>query len=446
MRRGRRSGLYTVVAVHSTARGPSLGGCRIWTYADTRAAMRDALRLSRAMTFKSAVADLPLGGGKGVIMLRRDGPPLDPARRHDVLLDFGDAVDQLGGRYVTAEDVGTSDEDLAVVAERTTPRRRAHARPRRLGRSEPVDGAGGGDRHPRDVRAGVRHDRPGRVPDRGPRPRPRRRRTGARARRGGSDAAAGRRGPHQAGSRLGAGRRLGRAARGADRGGRPRRALRARRRARPRHRARTALRRDRRSGEQPARRGRHRGAAGRPRHPLGARLRGQRRRHHQHRRRARARGLRRRPGTAPGGRDRGHAAHDLRAGRRRDDDPARRGAGARAAAARGRRVSPWRATRARGEALVRGPRTPFARSLSRCARRVQRAGSSRPAGIPSQAAASSSSSVRAPLSSAATIRRSRSSRWAMYSSSLAAGSVTTGPWPGHRRARPSARRRRRPSR
>ena len=120
MRRGRRSGLYTVVAVHSTARGPSLGGCRIWTYADTRAAMRDALRLSRAMTFKSAVADLPLGGGKGVIMLRRDGPPLDPARRHDVLLDFGDAVDQLGGRYVTAEDVGTSDEDLAVVAERTS--------------------------------------------------------------------------------------------------------------------------------------------------------------------------------------------------------------------------------------------------------------------------------------------------------------------------------------
>ena len=52
VRRGRRSGLYTIVAVHSTARGPSLGGCRMWTYSDVRAAMRDALRLSRAMKFK----------------------------------------------------------------------------------------------------------------------------------------------------------------------------------------------------------------------------------------------------------------------------------------------------------------------------------------------------------------------------------------------------------
>ena len=68
VRRGRRSGLYTFVAVHSTIRGPSLGGCRMWGYADARQALRDALRLSRAMTFKSAVADLPLGGGKGVIM------------------------------------------------------------------------------------------------------------------------------------------------------------------------------------------------------------------------------------------------------------------------------------------------------------------------------------------------------------------------------------------
>ena len=56
IRRGRRSGLFTIVAVHSTVRGPSLGGCRMWHYADTRAALRDALRLSQAMTFKSAVA------------------------------------------------------------------------------------------------------------------------------------------------------------------------------------------------------------------------------------------------------------------------------------------------------------------------------------------------------------------------------------------------------
>jgi leucine dehydrogenase len=119
VRRGRRSGLYSIVAVHSTARGPSLGGCRMWSYEDSRAAVRDALRLSRAMTSKSAVAGLPLGGGKGVIMLRAGAPPLDPDRRRDALLDFGDSVAQLDGRYVTAEDVGTSDADMTVIAERT---------------------------------------------------------------------------------------------------------------------------------------------------------------------------------------------------------------------------------------------------------------------------------------------------------------------------------------
>jgi leucine dehydrogenase len=118
IRRGRRSGLYTIVAIHSTLRGPSLGGCRMWQYADSRAALRDALRLSRAMTFKSAVADLPLGGGKGVIMLP-PGLTLTPSRRRDVLLDFADTVDSLGGRYITAEDVGTSSRDIAIVATRT---------------------------------------------------------------------------------------------------------------------------------------------------------------------------------------------------------------------------------------------------------------------------------------------------------------------------------------
>jgi leucine dehydrogenase len=119
VRRGTRSGLYTVIAVHSTVRGPSLGGCRMWGYGDSREAIRDALRLSHAMTFKSAVAGLPLGGGKGVIMLPAGAPPLAPARRRDALLDFGDSVAQLGGRYVTAEDVGTSDADMTVIAERT---------------------------------------------------------------------------------------------------------------------------------------------------------------------------------------------------------------------------------------------------------------------------------------------------------------------------------------
>ena len=90
----------------------------MWAYEDSRAAVRDALRLSRAMTYKSAVAGLPLGGGKGVIMLRPD-QPLSDARRRDALLDFADTVDAVDGRYVTAEDVGTSAEDMAVIRERT---------------------------------------------------------------------------------------------------------------------------------------------------------------------------------------------------------------------------------------------------------------------------------------------------------------------------------------
>ena len=91
----------------------------MWGYGDARAAVRDALRLSRAMTFKSAVADLPLGGGKGVIMLPAGAPPPEGERRRDVLLDFGDCIAGLDGRYVTAEDVGTSDADMTVIAERT---------------------------------------------------------------------------------------------------------------------------------------------------------------------------------------------------------------------------------------------------------------------------------------------------------------------------------------
>ncbi len=88
----------------------------MWRYDDTRAAIRDALRLSRAMTYKSAVAGLPLGGGKGVIMLPG---PIDAKRRKAALRDFGDTVEEVGGRYVTAEDVGTSAKDMETIAERT---------------------------------------------------------------------------------------------------------------------------------------------------------------------------------------------------------------------------------------------------------------------------------------------------------------------------------------
>ena len=90
----------------------------MWSYDDSRAALRDVLRLSRAMTYKAAVADLPLGGGKGVIMLPAHGP-IPSGRRHAALLDFADTVQALDGRYITAEDVGTSSRDMAVIAERT---------------------------------------------------------------------------------------------------------------------------------------------------------------------------------------------------------------------------------------------------------------------------------------------------------------------------------------
>jgi leucine dehydrogenase len=117
VRRGPRSGLFCAVAVHSTVRGPSLGGCRMWRYDDSASGVADALRLARAMTYKAACAGLPLGGGKGVIMLR-NGAPQGAARR-EVLLDFGETVDALRGAYITAEDVGTSSRDMTVIAEAT---------------------------------------------------------------------------------------------------------------------------------------------------------------------------------------------------------------------------------------------------------------------------------------------------------------------------------------
>jgi leucine dehydrogenase len=120
VRRGERSGLFTMVAVHSTARGPALGGCRMWRYDDSRRAVRDALRLSRAMTFKSAVAGLPLGGGKGLIMLPGAAAPVRRGLRADALRDFGDTVAQLGGNYITAEDVGTSARDMELISTRTS--------------------------------------------------------------------------------------------------------------------------------------------------------------------------------------------------------------------------------------------------------------------------------------------------------------------------------------
>jgi leucine dehydrogenase len=118
-RRGRRTGVYTIVAVHSTVLGPSLGGCRFWRYADSASGARDALRLSRAMTFKSAAAGLDLGGGKGVICAPPGDPPSGDERRR-ILEDCADTVNVLDGRYVTAEDVGTSSDDMAILSTSTS--------------------------------------------------------------------------------------------------------------------------------------------------------------------------------------------------------------------------------------------------------------------------------------------------------------------------------------
>jgi len=108
------SGLTAIIAVHSTALGPAAGGTRFWHYPDPADAITDALRLSRGMSFKNAMAGLPMGGGKGVILA-------DAARTRtpELLAAFGRAVESLGGRYVTAEDVGMSDADMLVIRRET---------------------------------------------------------------------------------------------------------------------------------------------------------------------------------------------------------------------------------------------------------------------------------------------------------------------------------------
>jgi glutamate dehydrogenase/leucine dehydrogenase len=118
VRRGDRSGLPIIVAVHSTALGQAIGGCRLAHYPDWRDGLADALRLSAAMTDKCAVAGLPNGGGKTVVALP-PGTTLDAAGRRAVLHDVADTIDSLGGQYATGPDVGTGPEDMAVIGERT---------------------------------------------------------------------------------------------------------------------------------------------------------------------------------------------------------------------------------------------------------------------------------------------------------------------------------------
>jgi leucine dehydrogenase len=110
---GEAQGFAGIIAIHSTAIGPAAGGCRIWDYDSAEDALTDALRLSRGMTYKNAMADLPLGGGKGVIYrINTD--------RVEAFQRFGDAVEKLGGRYITAEDVGATVADMRAIAGRTS--------------------------------------------------------------------------------------------------------------------------------------------------------------------------------------------------------------------------------------------------------------------------------------------------------------------------------------
>lgn len=108
------SGLRAIIAIHDTHRGPALGGLRIYPYASEAEALTDVLRLSRGMSYKSALANLPLGGGKAVIIAdpRTDKTP-------ELLRAMGRLVDSLGGAYVTAEDSGSSEADMQVIAEVT---------------------------------------------------------------------------------------------------------------------------------------------------------------------------------------------------------------------------------------------------------------------------------------------------------------------------------------
>jgi leucine dehydrogenase len=129
----RASGLKAIIAMHSTHLGPAAGGCRFWHYERNEDALTDALRLSRGMSYKNAMAGLPLGGGKAVILA---GP--ERAKSPALLAAFGRAVERLGGRYVTAEDVGIGVADMQAVRKET----------RHVAGLPVEDGAVGGDPGP----------------------------------------------------------------------------------------------------------------------------------------------------------------------------------------------------------------------------------------------------------------------------------------------------------
>ncbi len=109
------AGLRAIIALHSTALGPAFGGCRMWPYASEADALTDALRLARGMTYKAAICGLPYGGGKSVII----GDP-KRAKTPALLRAMGRAVEALGGRYIVADDIGTTLDDLVLMREVTS--------------------------------------------------------------------------------------------------------------------------------------------------------------------------------------------------------------------------------------------------------------------------------------------------------------------------------------
>ncbi|MGD0189739.1 MAG: Glu/Leu/Phe/Val dehydrogenase dimerization domain-containing protein [Rhizomicrobium sp.] len=111
----RHSGLKCIIAIHSTALGPACGGTRMYPYATSDAALTDVLRLSRGMSYKNAIADLPLGGGKAVII----GDPAKDKTK-DRLIAYADKVNGFAGRYITAMDVGITPADMPVIASKTS--------------------------------------------------------------------------------------------------------------------------------------------------------------------------------------------------------------------------------------------------------------------------------------------------------------------------------------
>src|SRR3989440_2081198 len=108
------SGLRGIVAIHSTALGPALGGTRLYPYNSEEDALRDVLRLARGMTFKAAAAGLDLGGGKAVVI----GDP-KRIKSEELLRAYGRFIESLGGRYITAEDVGTDRGDMDMIRRET---------------------------------------------------------------------------------------------------------------------------------------------------------------------------------------------------------------------------------------------------------------------------------------------------------------------------------------